>query len=193
MLRVLRLERDLRLVDHHSGVSVGGDGGGGLGVDIAATPGVLNLMDQGDDDQGHRDVEHQVQDRDPVLKPAPVRDHDHIDILEAGEDGDDQPGDEEAVVAEVGSKDEQQAAPHTKERVKHRVLDDWANTNVLVITLRVVIIIQSPDGLGVLDDVEDGHDHGEDELEDSDDDDGLLEGDPAHRGEAGPPSTHFVT
>ena len=67
------------------------------------------------------------------LKPAPVRDHDHIDILEAGEDGDDQPGDEEAVVAEVGSKDEQQAAPNTKERVKHRVLDDRANTNVLKI------------------------------------------------------------
>ena len=52
LLRVLRLERDLRLVDHHSGVSVG-DGGGGLGVDIASTPGVLHLMDQGDDDQGH--------------------------------------------------------------------------------------------------------------------------------------------
>ena len=68
LLRVLRLERDLRLVDHHSGVSVGGDGGGGLGVDIAATPGVLDFMDQRDDDQGHRDVEHQVQDRDPVLE-----------------------------------------------------------------------------------------------------------------------------
>ena len=65
-MRVLRLERDLRLVDHHSGVS--GDGYGGLGVDIAATPGVLDLMDQRDDDQGHRDVEHQVQDRDPVLE-----------------------------------------------------------------------------------------------------------------------------
>lgn len=191
MLRVLRLERDLRLVDHHSGVSVG-DGGGGLGVDIAPTSGVLHLMDQGDDDQGHRDVEHQVQDRDPVLKPAPVIDRDHPEILEAADDGDDHPGDQEAVVTEMSSKDEQQTAANTKERVKHSVLDDGANTNILVITLRVVII-QSPDGLGVLDDVEDGHDHSEDELEDPDDDDRLLEGDPAHRVEAGPPSAHFVT
>ena len=65
LLRVLRLERDLLLVEHHRGV--GGDGDGGLGVHVAPAPGVLDLVDQGDDDQGHRDVEHQVHDRDPVL------------------------------------------------------------------------------------------------------------------------------
>ena len=63
---VLRLEGDLLLVHHHSGV--GGDGDGGLGVHIAPAPGDIDLSDQGDDDQGHRNVEHEVHDRDPVLQ-----------------------------------------------------------------------------------------------------------------------------
>ena len=67
------------------------------------------------------------------LKPAPVIDSDHIDILEAADDGDDHPGDQEAVVTEMSSKDEQQTAAHTKERVKHSVLDDGTDTNILKI------------------------------------------------------------
>ena len=65
------------------------------------------------------------------LKPAPVGDHDHINILEAGADGDDDPGDEQAVVPQVSPKDEQEGTHNTEERVKHSVLDDGANTNVL--------------------------------------------------------------
>ena len=65
------------------------------------------------------------------LEPTPVGDHDHVDILEAGDDGDDQPGDQETVVTEVSPKYEQQAAHHTEECVKHGVLDDRANTDVL--------------------------------------------------------------
>ena len=74
------------------------------------------------------------------LKPAPVRDHDHVDILEAGADGDDDPGDEQAVVPQVSPEYEQEGAHHTEERVKHSVLDDGANTNVLKIQLRLFLI-----------------------------------------------------
>ena len=63
MLRVLGLrlglERDL-LVDDDSG-------GGALGVHVALTSGHLDLIYQGEDDQDHRDVEHLVHDRDPIL------------------------------------------------------------------------------------------------------------------------------
>ena len=59
----------------------------------------------------------------------------------------------------------------------------------LVITLREVFI-QGPDGFGVLDNVEDGGDDGEDELDHPDDDDGLLEGEPEHRGKAGTVPAH---
>ena len=65
------------------------------------------------------------------LKPAPVGDHDHVDILEAGADGDDDPGDEEAVITEVSPEYEQEGAHHTEECVKNSVLDDGANTDVL--------------------------------------------------------------
>ena len=54
-LRLL-LERDLLV-----------DGGGALGVHVALTSGHLDLIYQGEDDQDHRDVEHQVHDRDPIL------------------------------------------------------------------------------------------------------------------------------
>ena len=54
-LRLL-LERDLLV-----------DGGRSLGVHVALAPGHLDLLYQGEDDQDHRDVEHQVHDRDPIL------------------------------------------------------------------------------------------------------------------------------
>ena len=53
-----------------------------------------------------------------------------------------------------------------------------------------VVLVESPDTAGILDDVEDGGDDGDEELEDADHDDRLLEREAAHRGEAGSAPAH---
>ena len=53
-----------------------------------------------------------------------------------------------------------------------------------------VVLVEGPDTASILDDVEDGGDDGDEELEDADHDDRLLEREPAHRGEAGSAPTH---
>ena len=53
-----------------------------------------------------------------------------------------------------------------------------------------VVLVEGPDTAGILDDVEDGGDDGDEELEDADHDDRLLEREPAHRGEAGSAPAH---
>ena len=53
-----------------------------------------------------------------------------------------------------------------------------------------VVLVEGPDTASILDDVEDGGDDGDEELEDADHDDRLLEREPAHRGEAGSAPAH---
>ena len=69
------------------------------------------------------------------LQVAPVVGDDDPDVLGADDEGDDHPGDEEAVVAEVRPEDEHEAAADTEQGVEHRELDDGADTHVLALTL----------------------------------------------------------
>ena len=47
----------------------------------------------------------------------------HPDVLGAGEQGGDQPGEHEAGAAGVAAEDQQQRAHHAEQGVKHGVLD----------------------------------------------------------------------
>ena len=82
-----------------------------------------DLGQEGDDDEEDEGVEEEVGDGDPVLQRAPVVGDEHPDVLGAGEQGGDQPGEDEAGAAGVAAEDQKQRAHHAEQGVKHRVLD----------------------------------------------------------------------
>ena len=83
-----------------------------------------DLGQEGDDDEEDEGVEEEVGDGDPVLQRAPVVGDEHPDVLGAGEQGGDQPGEDEAGAAGVAAEDQQQRAHHAEQGVKHGVLDE---------------------------------------------------------------------
>jgi len=101
-------------------------------------------------------------------------------VLQAGEHRDNHPSNEEALVPSVAPNDEKKGAKDPKEGVKDRVLDEGADADVFAFTF-IPIWIKV---LGVLDNVEDGGDNGDEELDDADDDDTGLERDAKAGGKA---------
>ena len=85
-------------------------------------------------------------------------------------DCDDHPGHQETMVSQLGSEYQHEAADEAKEGIKDSVLDDGAHANILAAVLVVPV-----DGVAVADDVEDGGNHGQEDLHNADDDDGPLE------------------
>ena len=105
-------------------------------------------------------------------------------ILQAGEHRDNHPSNEEALVPSVAPNDEKEGAKDPKEGVKDGVLDEGADADVFAFTF-IPIWIKV---LGVLDNIEDSCDDGDEEFYDADDDDTGLKGDAKARGKARPSS-----
>ena len=106
-------------------------------------------------------------------------DHDP-NILQAGEHGDNHPGDKQALIPSIGSNNKEEGTKDSEKGVKHRVLDQWANADVLALTLLGIWVKE----LGVLDDVENGGDYRYEEFDHADDDDARLQRNTEARGEA---------
>ena len=68
------------------------------------------------------------------------------------------------------TNNEEDSAKSAKEGVKDSVLDQWANADVLALTLLGIWVKE----LGVLDDVENGGDYRYEEFDHADDDDARL-------------------
>jgi len=145
-----------------------------------------HLRHEGEDDEEDRNVEDEVGDGDPVLQRGPVMGHHNPHVFEAGEHCDNHPSDKEALVSSVAPNDEKEGAEDPEKGVKDGVLDEGADADVFAFTF-VPIWIKV---LGVLDNVENGGDDGDEELNDADDDDTGLEGNAEARGEAWS-SPHF--
>ena len=62
------------------------------------------------------DVEEEVSDGDPILQRGPVVGDDNPDVLETGEEGDNDPGDEEEAFASSGSADQPERADQEERR-----------------------------------------------------------------------------
>lgn len=105
-------------------------------------------------------------------------------ILEAGENRDNHPSHKKALVPSIAPNDEEESAEDPKEGVENRVLDERADADVFAFTF-IPIWIKV---LGILDNIEDGGDDGDEELYDADDDDTGLKGDAKARGKARPSS-----
>ena len=131
-----------------------------------------HLGHEGEDDEEDGDVEDKVGDGDPVLQRGPVVGDHNPHILQAGEHRDNHPGDEEAIVPSVASDNQKQSTEDPKEGVKDGVLDERADADVFAFALIPIWI----EILGVLDNVEDSCDDGDEELDDAHDDDTGLEG-----------------
>ena len=128
---------------------------------------------------------------DSYLKLAPIiPDHD-VEVLEAGNDCDHHPADQEAMVAGLGTKDEHEAADHSKESIKDRVLGDGSPTYIPACTLTVVII-KGSHSRGVLDNVEDGGNDGDDKLQDTNTNNCRLQRQSTQSCDTGTPTAHFV-
>jgi len=113
-------------------------------------------------------------------------------VLSADEDCDDHPKDEEAVIPQMSTEYQQQGTTHTKEAIKDSIFDDWSNTDVFIIALSSKVIVECSDGSGILDNVEDGGDYGDDQLYDANYQDRRLQGDPKDRVKTRFSSTHFI-
>ena len=105
-------------------------------------------------------------------------------VFEAGKHRDKHPSNKEALVSSVASNDEKESAEDPKEGVKDGVLDEGADADVFAFTF-IPIRIKV---LGILDNIEDSCDDGDEEFYDADDDDTGLKGDAKARGKARPSS-----
>lgn len=171
---LLRRQGEKGLVDHHVSLSWVGSSWKLLKTLHA------HLGHEGEDDEEDGDVEDQVGDRDPVLQGGPVMGDHNPHVLQAGEHRDYHPGDEEALVSSISPNNKEESAEDPKEGVEHGVLDERPDADVLAFTF-IPIRIKV---LGVLDNVEDGGDDGDEELNDANYDDTCLERDPTARGKA---------
>merc|ERR1712223_1452700 len=132
------------------------------------------LLGEGDDHQGDRGVEDQVGDGHPVLQACPVADEEDVKVLDAAAQSDENPKDEKAPVSHSRSDEQENGAENAEEGVEDTVLDDGADADVFALAIHLV------HELRVLDHVGDGHDDGDDELDEADDVDGLLQGHATH-------------
>ena len=134
-----------------------------------ARPRLLHEADHGEGDGG---VEDQVGDGDPVLQTRPVVHGHHHDVLDAAAGGDEDPKDKEAAVPQLRAEDEEEGADNAEEAVEDTVLNDGSDADILALALVALGVYL----LGVFDDVGDGDNGGDDELDQTDEEDGLLEG-----------------
>ena len=104
------------------------------------------------------------------LQRGPVPSNDHPDVFDGGYERERDPGYDQTFASQLSSADENHRAENTEESIKDRVFDERSYTDVLVFTLLFIIGIII---LGVFDHIEDGGDDGDDQLQDSDDDDGC--------------------
>ena len=165
------------LVDHH--VSLGWVSSRKLLQPLHA-----HLGHEGEDDEEDGDVEDKVGDGDPVLERGPVMGDHNPHVLQAGENCDNHPSHKETLVPRIAPNNEKKSAENPKEGVENRVLDQGADANIFAFTF-IPIWIKV---LGVLDNIEDGGNDGDEELYDADDDDTGLEGDTEAGGKARPSS-----
>ena len=96
-------------------------------------------------------------------------------VLCTDEDSDDHPQDEEAVVSQMSSEYQQQRTTNTEEAIKDSILNDGSNTDIFIITLSPKIIVERSNSSGILDNVEDGGDDGDDQFNDADYQDRRLQ------------------
>lgn len=128
----------------------------------------INLLEKRPNNCEHKQVEEKVGDGDPILQRGPVmRDH-HPDVLEADDGGDDHPGYQHTMVPGMSPNYKQQSAYDSKKSIKNRILDQRSNTDILAFALLTIGINK----LGILDNIEDCCNDGDDELDDTNDDDG---------------------
>eukprot|EP00092_Neocalanus_flemingeri_P087601 GFUD01110581.1.p2 GENE.GFUD01110581.1~~GFUD01110581.1.p2 ORF type:complete len:116 (-),score=29.14 GFUD01110581.1:25-372(-) len=109
---------------------------------------------------------------------------DHIDVLDADKEGDDHPTDQETSVHPYGTKYQDQGTENSKESIKDGILDERSNADIFSIAI-VHIAISKPE------DIENGGDDGDAQLNNSDNEHRLLQRYPKHRPKARLPSTHF--
>jgi len=131
-------------------------------VDNTAAGGAA-LLGEGDDHQGDGGVEDQVGDGHPVLQACPVADEEDVEVLDAAAESDENPEDEKAPVSHSRSDEQENGAEDAEEGVEDTVLDDGADADVFALA---VLLVHE---LWVLDHVGDGHDDGDDELDEADD------------------------
>ena len=93
-------------------------------------------------------------------------------VLQAGENCDNHPSHKETLVPRIAPNNEKKSAEDPKEGVKDGVLDERADADVFAFTLIPIWI----EILGILDNVEDSCDDGDEELDDAHNDDTGLEG-----------------
>ena len=165
------------LVDHH--VSLGWVSSRKLLQPLHA-----HLGHEGEDDEEDGDVEDKVGDGDPVLERGPVMGDHNPHVLQAGENRDNHPSHKEALVPSISPNNKEESAEDPKEGVENGVLDERADADVFAFTFIPIWI----EVLGVLDNIEDGGDDGDEELNDADDDDTGLEWDAKARSKARPSS-----
>ena len=191
-----RLLHRYLLVDNNC--RVGRDRGA---MDISLTAVVFHFLHQGEDYEEHGKVEEEVGDRDPILERnmspsslfrqidiylevCPVPGGDYPEVLGTGDHCDKHPEDEKAMVPQFGSEYQHKGTGHSKQSIEHCVLDDGANTNILPLTLLVVIAARH------LHHIENGGYQSDAQLDKSNDHHRLLERQTTDRGEARLSSTH---
>ena len=96
-------------------------------------------------------------------------------VLCTDEDSDDHPQDEEAVVSQMSSEYQQQRTTNTEEAIKDSIFNNGSNTDIFIITLSPKIIVECSNSSGILDNVEDGGDDGDDQFNDADYQDRRLQ------------------
>jgi len=167
------------LVDNNCGV------GRNWSMNITCTAVKLHLLHKREDDEERGNVEEEIGDRDPILQISPVPDTDNPNVLSTGHDCDQHPGDQEAVVPQLGSEYQQESAAYSKQCIKHCVLDDGSDTDIFALALSFVITS------GHLDNIEDCGDHCYSQLCEANDHNRPLERQSKDRAEARLSTTHF--
>ena len=104
------------------------------------------------------------------------------DVFDGGYQCEGDPGYDQTSTPQVSSSDENHRAENPEESIKDRVFDERSYTDVLIFTLlsRGLVI------LGIFYNIQDGGDDCDDQLEDSNDDDGCGQVQPEHRLETWP-------
>jgi len=147
----------------------------GRTMDIASRRRRAYLFHEGKYDSKHSQVKQKVSDGNPVLQRCPIMGKYYPKVLCTDEDSDDHPQDEEAVVSQMSSEYQQQRTTNTEEAIKDSIFNNGSNTDIFIITLSPKIIVECSNSSGILDNVEDGGDDGDDQFNDADYQDRRLQ------------------
>eukprot|EP00092_Neocalanus_flemingeri_P041009 GFUD01044652.1.p2 GENE.GFUD01044652.1~~GFUD01044652.1.p2 ORF type:complete len:106 (-),score=36.43 GFUD01044652.1:154-471(-) len=102
---------------------------------------------------------------------------DHIDVLDADKEGDDHPTDQETSVHPYGTKYQDQGTENSKESIKDGILDERSNADIFPLTFLAVAVKKATRRL---DDIENGGDDGDEQLDKSNNQKSPLQRDSEH-------------